>query len=289
MPINVDAAIAKYNGVWNISFDGVPANAGQCVQLVASVCRDNGLPVIWADAAYWFINFNQPGAYDKIANNPSDPNQLPQKGDVMVWNTNLPNSGGAGHIAIVVSTHPGGFVSFDSNWGGKYAHLVTHNWSYVLGWLHPKGAAPAPAPQGVEMITTPDQSTKMYKMLRPNGGGSTAEVNGWVGQSFGSFLNVAQPEIAARDAGLREQAAKLGQMSDQINQLNGVVTQVNTDSKATKDDLQKALKEVSDLTSQLTTSHDQIKELQDRPEPSEQAVVQNWLIRLWNNLFKKGQ
>ena len=69
---------------------------------------------------------------------------------------------------------------------------------------------PVTKPIGDDMITTKDQAIKLYKMLRPNGGGSTAEINGTVGRrTFTSFLNDAQAEIAARDKGIKSLQSQL--------------------------------------------------------------------------------
>src|SRR5664279_3768354 len=131
----LDQFTTDYNGKTNVSFDGIPANAGQCVQSVAFYVRDYlHLPVFYADAARWFTDFESSplvGNFQKMANDPNDANQVPQPGDIIIWNGNLPNSGGAGHISVFVSAFSGGFISFDSNWGGKYCHFVSHNWSYI--------------------------------------------------------------------------------------------------------------------------------------------------------------
>ena len=290
MPINVDAAIAKYNGQWNLSFDGTTANAGQCVQLVALICRDNGLPVIWADAAYWFLSFNHPEAYDKIANNPNDPNQLPQKGDIIIWNTNLPNSGGAGHIAVVVSTHAGGFVSFDSNWGGKYAHLVTHNWSYVLGWLHPKGT---PQPQGEEMITQDDigllriahtEVGNWDSATTHAGNNDTQIMNAWHGKPVKDLIwaqwNNGQPHRVNQNV--------IDNLKSTVDQINQTLSNVSADNTATKAQLQEAIAKAGQLSAELTTAHDKIAELQAQPKPAEvtdQTKAANSIIKFIRTLL----
>lgn len=83
--------------------------------------------------------------YVKIANTP-DPNNIPQKGDVIVWGTGM---GTFGHVAIVQSANASGFTSFDQNYGGHYCHFVSHNWAAVLGWIRPrKFIAVVAAPTG---------------------------------------------------------------------------------------------------------------------------------------------
>lgn len=133
-----------------VSFDGIPADAGQCVQLVSKWCQFIGLPVEWANAAAWFLNetsaFSQ--KWTKVVNNPNDPNQLPSPGDLVCFAPSLPGSDGYGHIDIFVKdlgNHE--WQGFDSNWNGKNAKLVTHNWAYVMGWYTPNvPVTPPPVP-----------------------------------------------------------------------------------------------------------------------------------------------
>lgn len=135
--MNLDQFIQEYTGQ-SLSYDGIKDNRGQCVQLVAYYVEQVlGCPPFFADAVYWFTTFGGelPNYFDKTDNNE---NVLPQRGDIVVWGSTLPNSGGAGHIAVCLSANQTQFTSFDSNWNGKYAHQVTHDWSYVIGWLRPK-------------------------------------------------------------------------------------------------------------------------------------------------------
>lgn len=251
---------------------------GQCVQAVCFYVVANNKPVIWADAYQWYASNQFPDQYDRIANTP---NAVPQPGDIIVWLPSLPGSGGAGHIAVCERSLPGTgtFISIDSNWGGKTVHRVTHNYNYVCGWLRFKNASPAPQPttQGAdEVIQNADQATKLYKMLRVNGGASDAEINGTVGRrTFANFVNDAQPEVAQRDEAFRNQAAQLAVMQATINQLNQTVTNVTSDDQADKQKLADALAKIGDLTSQLETAHDQLADAQKvltTPTPVEPDV-----------------
>ena len=126
----------------------VTAYGGECVALVAQYCAENGKPIVWGNAIDWADNPIMLGAFDWIVNDPNDPNQLPSRGDIIIWNGSLPGSGGYGHIAIWDEVYaPHIFQSFDQNWGGAEAHFEQHTWAYVLGWYHLKAAAPVlPAP-----------------------------------------------------------------------------------------------------------------------------------------------
>lgn len=253
---------------------------GQCVQLAMFYCvQVLGVPVMWKDAANWWHEMVFPQYFDKVG-----PNDL-QRGDIAIWDGRLPGSDGDGHIAIVLDGRRGQptFVSFDSNWGGKYAHQVTHNRSYLLGGLRRKGQPqpqPAPQPQGEEMIANADQAIKIYKMLRPNGGPSQGEIDATAGRrTFGEFLNSAQGEMAIRDANLRAQAEQLGKAESIINELNKTITEMRQleaqeDLTETEraNEYRAAQEKISYLTTALETANDKIKDLQAADIPQEAVV-----------------
>lgn len=140
--LTLDEFYANWNGQTQISFDGVPANNAQCVQLVeyyiVQVC---GLQPFWGNAIDWWNKFggSLSSYYTKITYGTTT--SYPKRGDVVIWNGDLPNSLGYGHIDICVQDGtPRGFAGFDTNWGGKYAHLVQHDYQYIIGWLTPQGA-----------------------------------------------------------------------------------------------------------------------------------------------------
>ena len=142
--MNYDGFIAKYLGK-AIDWDG--QYGAQCVDEIAQYCVDNGKPVAYANAKDWANHPALRGAFDWTDNNPSDYNQVPKRGDIIVWGGGLPGSGGYGHIAIFdMIVKPGVFQSLDQNWGGQYVHFIpNHSWDYILGWWTPK-AEPAPEP-----------------------------------------------------------------------------------------------------------------------------------------------
>lgn len=251
-----------------------------------------GTPVIWRDAADWWHSGLYPDVYQKVGVNDM------RRGDIVIWDASLPNSGGAGHIGVMLSDNSAGatFVSFDSNWGGKFAHSVSHNKSYVIGGLRKRTIASAPSQVGDEMITNQDQAVKIYKMLRPNGTISQGEIDATAGhRSFVEFLNSAQSEVASRDAGLRQQAEELAHMSQTINQLNMTIADMKA-LEASEDqteaqqlgELKVARAKIADLTAQLETSHDKIVELQNAPPtPMSTTNEPNALIKLLALLLRR--
>ena len=298
--MNLDQFIAKYNGQGK-DYDGVYGN--QCVDLIKFYLKDMfGLfPGAWGNAVDYFTRPNPAilTRFNVITNRPTDLSQVPSRGDIMVWSGNTPGSGGAGHIAIYDGkVSPGVFRSLDQNWGGMYVHFVNHNYTNVIGWLHPKSVAP-PA-QGDEMIATKEEAMVIYQMLRPNGGGSSAEISGTVGRrTYKNFLNDARVEMDLRNASLRNQSTQLATISSKLNELNQTVTNITkerndlaisgTTTKAELNALlikeQAGLAKISSLTSELETAHDTITDL-NKPV-DEKTVVTNVLLRFWNSLFNK--
>lgn len=133
-----------------VSFDKVAANAGQSPQLVALWCQTLGLPFQWANAGDWWdgsdSNFLDYWNKQELI----ESGNLPIPGDIVIFGNDLPGSGGYGHASIFVRAIDNHWEGFDSNWGGKSAHLQSHNWTYVLGWFTPKdprvmeGSTPVP-------------------------------------------------------------------------------------------------------------------------------------------------
>lgn len=138
--MTLDGFISHYQGQ-AVSYDGVAANRGQCVQLVefylTQVVEPTPVP-FYGNAIDWFNKFGGilPDYFTKA---PYIVGTYPQVGDLVVWSSALPNSGGFGHVDICTKNGDAvGFTSFASNWNGEYAHEVTHNYSYIIGYLRLK-------------------------------------------------------------------------------------------------------------------------------------------------------
>ena len=272
-----------------MDYDGAPSNDPiQCVDL-AKFWLNEGYgvnPGAWGDAHAYFDGAGAAAlirlGWQVIPNDHNNPSQVPPRGAIVVWAHNLPGSGDGGHIAVCWSATPGAatFISFDQNWGGKAAKLVTHNWSYVLGWLLPPGgrggaeAAPAavttPQIQGDEMIADTTQAHEAYQLLRPNGDGNSDEIAGTAGRrSWAQFAKDAQPEVAARNQNLQQQSQHMADMQGVINTTNETITQLRTtiaSDAVTNTDKQKALDDalakIASDNAEMTTLHDQVTDLQ---------------------------
>lgn len=79
--------------------------------------------------------------FDRIKNDPNNPNQVPQAGDLVFYGNDFPGSGGYGHVVLAIDPKPGQptFNSFRQNEpGGAKANIGKNNYKYCLGWLAPK-------------------------------------------------------------------------------------------------------------------------------------------------------
>lgn len=100
--------------------------------------------------------------FDYIANDPKDPNQLPKPGDIMIYNGNMPGSGGYGHVAIVGESKQ---VYYEQNYGGMFVKRNTRAFNgYEIGWLSFKGFN---SNQGDESmaIKNPEFIKNMYRYV----------------------------------------------------------------------------------------------------------------------------
>lgn len=119
----------------------------QCVDLINAYinqCLDNNTKdyteIIGTNAKDFGTKFDRDD-FEWIINTPTN---VPQRGDVMVWNGNV--GGGAGHVAIFLSGDANSFKSLDQNWSRvERVTLENHNYNNVIGWLRPKGQTTTPS------------------------------------------------------------------------------------------------------------------------------------------------
>jgi hypothetical protein len=260
---------------------------GQCVQSVCFYVVANNKPVLWMDASEWWYSGALPEHYERIANTTS---AVPQTGDIIVWDRNLPNSGGAGHIAVCLYPLPGTgtFVSVDQNWGGKTVHAVTHNYNYVVGWLRIKGLAqPAPTPittQGANDMITRTGLDFVFNQLLGRAPEASAYEH-YVGKYSTDFViaDVAgsaehKAHQSALDQNIGGLQNKLNGLSNTINEQNAAIAQLHlqiNDLTMSNQDKQKALDEalgkIANANANLATVHDQIVDAQKPTEQPKEA------------------
>lgn len=145
--MDVDQFINQTNNT-HVDEDGY--YGAQCWDLVARYARVVvGCPSFptgsgGAEGLFRLFQNPIPQYFDRIANNTSDPNQLPQKGDVIVWQASF--SPPYGHTALVISANSAGVTVLEQNGNnpGGNAYIKTRNWVGVSGWLRPKTQGEAP-------------------------------------------------------------------------------------------------------------------------------------------------
>lgn len=138
--IDVQAVINKFGGQ-SLSYDGIPANRGQCVQPIEFILTDRqvgyGLAPFWGNAIDWWNSFSGVLAanFDRIPIS----QDKPKAGDFVVYNSGVGSI--YGHIDFCIQDgNASGFVAYDSNWGKDLTfHRVQHNYNAVIGSLRRKG------------------------------------------------------------------------------------------------------------------------------------------------------
>jgi len=213
--MTVDQFVAKWNGK-ALDFDGAYGN--QCWDLAAQYSRE----VVGLQGGAWdvmptgpnggaievFTVFKAPLGtyYNKIANSP-DPNNLPIKGDLVIWNW-----GTFGHIALCLGATSASISVFEQNSPvGSLCHITNaKQWSGCVGWIRPKQAT---VTGGQEVFNTIEEVKEAYLQMR-GVIGTDAEMRGWIGQSKQRWIQMSKAETdglrAERDA-YRNQLASVQQ------------------------------------------------------------------------------
>ena len=147
------------------------------------------------------LGYGVPGAKDifdvpstlftKIENNPSDPNQIPQAGDIMIYNI-----GTWGHVDMVLSADGNGVTTIGQNKGGNNEpmQIVTRDWKSVVGvwklrgWLSFNGfssnsSTPANSNQrvvGVNGVNYRERPTTSANIIEEFVSGDILDLKGFV-------------------------------------------------------------------------------------------------------------
>ncbi|MEI7632016.1 MAG: CHAP domain-containing protein [bacterium] len=283
--MTVDDFVAKYNGQ-PVDFDRAYGN--QCWDLVAQYSHE----VVGLQGGAWevmptganggaievFTIFKDPLGtyYTKIANSP-DPNNLPVKGDIVIWNW-----GTYGHIGLCLGATQSSITIFEQNSPvGSYAHITANKqWAGCVGWIRPKVNV-APTPLAVPVITKPvtqgnntmfntlAEVSNAYIFLRGKAG-TNEEMQAWIGKPIVSFFTV----------GLGEANAYRAERDNLRQQLVGV-------QQALSNELARPPKEVVKEVQKL------VEVIKEVPAPIDEKVVignmLNRVIIILKNIFiKKG-
>ena len=273
---DLQAFINKWNGKY-ADFDGY--YGAQCVDLVQYWSQELGGGRFTGNAKDIYGQF--PGFYQSIDNTPSN---LPQPGDIIVWSGALAGSGGAGHTSIFVNGNLNSFTSFDVNFpSGTPAHLQSHNWNNVVGWLHPKSGVQS---ENMPTLTSICDVSKIYDLAlgrQPYDYGQNRWIDegakGWVGIPF----NTAVYGIADSAEGQARRKA--------LNEKDKLIAQLQDSDKLTKAQL-------NELQAKLTAKDQELATLQEKynsnpdtkilNEASELFKPQGILTRLWNAIKNRS-
>ena len=163
--MNFDEFVKKYNGQ-AIDYDG--GFGVQCVDLIKLYAEKVlGLKFgAFGNAHAYYDNFeNIKMLKDNFIKIKNTPDFVPQKGDIIIWNTRRGN--GAGHIALCNGIGTKNyFCSYDMNWNGvKAMQLIKHTYSNVLGVIRFKNQNLNTLKNGDTLTLTDNQNgTISYKI-----------------------------------------------------------------------------------------------------------------------------
>ena len=194
---SVDAFVSQWNGHY-AKFDSV--YGAQCVDLFDFYNRDVvGAPSKAFGNAYTIYGAASASYYAKHA---AGSGYVPVKGDVAVWNSSAPGSGGAGHVAIVLGVVSASTISIltqnrGANDGPPSAGLTVdkdmnpteianHSTSYLTGYLHPLNLPDSGGGGGLSNGTFVSYGGNVYRMA----GGAPLYVSSW------SVFGGSQPTTA---------------------------------------------------------------------------------------------
>lgn len=133
--MNYSEFINTYDGK-SFDYDGV--SGIQCVDLIKMYLdKVFGIKAgAWGNAKDYYENFDNLSLKNSFTRIKNTSTFIPQKGDIVVWSSELGNT--YGHIAIATGEgNTNEFYSYDLNWGSKVVHKVLHNYRGFLGVLRP--------------------------------------------------------------------------------------------------------------------------------------------------------
>jgi hypothetical protein len=272
----IDAFVAQYNNT-HIDEDGY--YGAQCWDVSARYAREKygcpSFPTVTGGAAGLFTNtagiISQ--YFDRVANNPNDPNQIPPDGAVIVWGTAW--SPPYGHTAIKVSGSGSAMTVFEQNGNnpGGNAYLKTRNYSGVIGWLVPKD-------KGEVKMIIPDQDNWYFRfnklMVQIRGRECSREEfrKNFVGVEVFKMVEILSDSSeadAATDFQNWGRTAKTDRWDQQIYTLQDQVRALTTGLQTSNQNLIALQTQLKEMGDRPTTA--QYKELQAKIDKANQEII----------------
>jgi uncharacterized coiled-coil protein SlyX len=254
---------SKWNGK-GIDFDG--AYGDQCMDLMHQYCVEVlGITdgrVLAAPAAkdVWNTPVFGKDKFESIANSPTG---VPQKGDIVLFGTEV---GPYGHVAIVQSADVNTVTTFDQNWSGhQYCETITHKYGGsqgVLGWLRFKGQ-PTTTP-------IPDTSSLQAELDKTR----AERDKNW--NLYSPFKDAGYDNVDKVKAELKSKQDTIDNLNQQINDRNNDITQLNSKLSTLE-------ATVLDLTTQRDSALNQAKPLPQITAERDELLSQK---DIWNKKEK---
>ena len=207
----------------------------------------------------------------------------------------IPNSGPYGHVYWWESGNTISEYNYTTR-GGYGTRTVNLN---EATWY--KITKPSTSTGGTEVIDSKDitqvravtRDIKGWNAKKVDAGDyDKTEMAAWTGKPYKQFITEAVKEGAAyrtkREAALAYYAKKaandktIADLKEQVANLKLSEKTLQAQIKSDQETLEANEKEIANLEKQLAGSDATTKPV------DEQKVVENWLIKLWNSLFKKG-
>lgn len=285
----------------NIGNPSTGSYKGQCVSLIQQYINQVfGVPYAARGHAKDFV----PPTFKKIALN-----SALKPGDVMTYDARF--GGGYGHIEMIDDT--GLALGQNRNFNGKVTRgAVLKGYSALY---RPTKPFTIKTSGGTDVIAKGDKK-QMRAVMRDIKGWNAknvdagkhdaSEANAWAGQTWVKYIAEAVDEgkayrtkrekalayyakKAANDKALKDAKAAAKTDKDKLNkqiiQLTNEAAEERAERSSVEVDLQEAHAQLDDALARIKT----LEKQKPSAPVDEQQVVQNWLLRLWNSLFKRGE
>lgn len=276
-------AVAQGGGIGN---PGVNTYKGECVSLIQQYLNQVfGVPYAARGHAKDFV----PPTFKKVALS-----SKPQAGDILRYGSRF--GGGYGHIEMIDDT--GSALGQNRNFNGRITRgAVLAGYSAIF---RPTKAFNVKTPKGggvMKTDLTKAQWEAFIKKVYQGFSGRAAkadEVRFHMDKSNPlSFVNgfkefkwqALDKEVKALKASEKAAKADAKAQKDKAVGLANNVSALNLEAGKLTDENKDLKREVKNLEKQI----DMMKKNAGAGSANEQEVVQNWLLRLWNSLFKKGE